>query len=79
MCIKSDFEEIILKLATYGQREKALLLSLNFCPQWVFCPCLGLYIHLKKTHIKTVKTQPSKRFVFKLATDGQSDKEFLLT
>ena len=27
MCIKSDFEEIILKLATYGQRENALLLS----------------------------------------------------
>ena len=27
MCIKSDFEEIILKLAIYGQREKAFLLS----------------------------------------------------
>ena len=27
MCIKSDFEEIILKLATNGQREKAFLLS----------------------------------------------------
>ena len=27
MCIKSDFEEIILKLATYRQREKAFLLS----------------------------------------------------
>ena len=27
MCMKSDFEEIILKFATYGQREKALLLS----------------------------------------------------
>ena len=27
MCIKSDFEEIILKLATYGQREKAFPLS----------------------------------------------------
>ena len=26
MCIKSDFEEIILKLAKYGQREKDLLL-----------------------------------------------------
>ena len=26
-CIKSDFEEIILKLATYGQREKVFLLS----------------------------------------------------
>ena len=27
MCIKSDFKEISLKLATYGQREKAFLLS----------------------------------------------------
>ena len=34
MYIKSDFEEIILKLATYGQREKAFLLTSKFCPQW---------------------------------------------
>ena len=27
MCIKSDFEEIILNLAKYGQREKAFLFS----------------------------------------------------
>ena len=27
MCLKSDFEDINLKLATYGQREKAFLLS----------------------------------------------------
>ena len=43
MCIKSGFEEIILKLATYGQREKAFLLSSKFCSQYVVCPCLGLY------------------------------------
>ena len=35
MCIKSDFEAIILKLATYGQREKAFLLSSKFCSQWI--------------------------------------------
>ena len=29
MCIKSDFEEIILKLATYGQRDKGFLLTSN--------------------------------------------------
>ena len=34
MYIKSDFKEIILKLATYGQREKAFLLTSKFCPQW---------------------------------------------
>ena len=43
MCIKSDFEEIILKLATYGQREKTFLLSSIFCPQWIVLPCPGLY------------------------------------
>ena len=41
VCIKSDCEEIILKLATYGQREKAFLLSSKFCPQGVVCPCPG--------------------------------------
>ena len=38
---------IILKLATYGQREKAFLLSSKFCPQYVVCPCLGL-LYMKK-------------------------------
>ena len=37
MCIKSDFEEIILKLATCGQREKVFLLSSKFCSQWIVC------------------------------------------
>ena len=43
MCLKSVFEEIILKLATYWQREKTFLLSSNFCPQCVVGPCPGLY------------------------------------
>ena len=42
MCKKSDFE-IILKLTTDGQREKAFLLSSTFCPQYVVCHCQGLY------------------------------------
>ena len=41
MCIKSNFEEITVKLSTYGQREKASLLSSKFCPQGVVCPCPG--------------------------------------
>ena len=51
MCIKSDFEEIILKLATYGQRgkEKRLsvvikILSLRGCLPWG-------YIHVKHKNI----------------------------
>ena len=70
MCIKSDFEEIILKLARYGQREKAFLLSSKFCPQFVVCPCPGLY---------TCGKSYFKEIVLKLATNGQSDKGFLLT
>ena len=45
ICIKSDFVEIILKLALYGQRQKAFLLSSKFCPQWIVCPCRG-YFHM---------------------------------
>ena len=52
-CIKSGFEEIILKLATYGQREKAFLLSSKFCPQGVVCPCLGAICMYKSIKIYT--------------------------
>ena len=78
MCIKSDFEKIILKLATYGQREKAFLLSSKFCPQWIVCPCLGLYTY-GETWKKCIYNWTSKQFFFKPATNGQSDKGFLLT
>ena len=72
MCIKSDCNEIILKLATYGQREKAFLLSSKFCSQYVVCPCPGLY-----TCGKNMKKRVE--IVLELATNGQSDKGFLLT
>ena len=39
MCIKSDFKEKFFKLATNGQSGKAFLLTSNFCPQGVLCPC----------------------------------------
>ena len=77
MCIKSDFKEIILKLATYGQREKAFLLSSKFCPQYVVCPARG-YIHVEK-YEKTCIKSDLKEIVLKLATNGQSNKGFLLT
>ena len=47
MCIKSDFEEIILKLATHGQSEKAFLLSSKFIPKGLSAPALGLYTCIK--------------------------------
>ena len=43
----SDFEEIILKRVTYGQREKAFMLSSKFYPQVLSTPALGLYTCIK--------------------------------
>ena len=77
MCIISDFEEFILKPATYGQREKAFLLSSKFCPQCVVYYCPGLYTCGK--YEKTCIKSDFKEIVLKLATNGQSDKGFLLT
>ena len=38
-CIKSDFKEISLKLATNG--DKVFLLISKFCPLGAVCPCPG--------------------------------------
>ena len=46
MCIKSEFKEINLKLATNGRNDKGFLLTSKVCPQGVFCPCPGaIYIY----------------------------------
>ena len=77
MCIKSEFKEICLKLATNGRSDKGFLLTSKVCPQGVFCPCPGLYTCIKsfKMYLKSY----FKEIVLKLATNGQSDKGFLLT
>ena len=41
ICIKSDFKDIFFKLATNGQSDEAFLLTSEFCPQRVVCPCPG--------------------------------------
>ena len=41
MCIKSEFKEICLKLATDGQSGKGFLLTSKVCHQRVFCPWPG--------------------------------------
>ena len=128
MCIKSEFKEICLKLATNGRSDKGFLLTSKVCPQGVFCPCpgaiymykiiknvykirfqrdhfetcniwakrKGLSVMIKflspmgclsqpglytcgKKHIQKRKKSDFKEICFKLATNGQSDKEFLLT
>ena len=47
MCLKSDFREIVLKLATIGQSDKGFqTVDINICPQGVVGPCLGaIYIY----------------------------------
>ena len=39
MCIKSEFKEICLKLATNGWSDKGFLLTSKVCAQGIFCPC----------------------------------------
>ena len=46
MCIKSEFKEICLKLATNGRSDKGFLLTSKVCPKGVFCPCPGaIYLY----------------------------------
>ena len=47
MCIKSDFIEIVLKLATNGQSDKGFLLTSTFVPKGLSAPALGLYTCIK--------------------------------
>ena len=55
MCIKSDFKEIILKLATYGQRERNFCCYQNFVPNGLSPPPGAIYIwwNMKKMYIKS--------------------------
>ena len=66
-----------MKLATYGQREKAFLLSLEFCPKCL--SALPGVIYMWKNMKQTCIKSDFKEIVLKLATNGQSDKGFLLT
>ena len=68
-CIKSDFKEKILKLATNNRSDKMFLLTSKFRPQGVVSPCPGaIYIYkiMKKKNMK-------------LVAKDRSDKRFLLT
>ena len=38
MCIKSEIEEILFKLATNDHSDKTFLLTSKFWPEWVVCP-----------------------------------------
>ena len=58
MCIKSEFKEICLKLATNGQSDKDFLLTLKVCPQGVVCPCPGaIYIYKIVKNVYKIRFQ----------------------
>ena len=65
--IKSDFKEIVLKLATNDRSDKMFLLTSKFRPKGVVSPCPGA-IYMYKIRLQ--------RDFFKLVA---SDKRFLLT
>ena len=46
-CIKSDFKDISLKLATNKKRDKTFLLTSNICPLGLSAPVPGLYTCIK--------------------------------
>ena len=76
-CIKSDFKEIFLKLATNGLSDKAFLLTSKFCPLGAVPPPPQGYIPVN--HDKKCITSDFKDIFLKLATNERSDKTFLLT
>ena len=47
VCLKSYFEEIVLKLATNGQNDKGFLLTSTFVPKELSVRALGLYTCIK--------------------------------
>ena len=77
ICIKSEFEEIILKLAHMGKVIRNFCWHQNFVPKGLSVPALGLYTGI--TSFKMCLKSYFREIVLKLATNGQSDKGFLLT
>ena len=59
-CIKSDFEGIILKLASNEWNDKTFLLTLKLCPLGAVCPCPGaIYMYkIKEIFFKTCNKWP---------------------
>ena len=80
MCIKSEFKEIILKLATNGQSDLGFLLTSELCHQGVVCSWPGaIYIRTCMKTLKICIKSDFKMIFLKRATNGQNDKAFLST
>ena len=57
LCIKSDFKDIFLKLATNGQSDKDFLLTSGYCPQRVVWPCPGAIYMWKILYMNKIRIQ----------------------
>ena len=60
-CIKSDFKEISLKLATNEWSDKTFLLTSKPCPLWTVCPCSEV-IYMYKIMKKLYKVRLQRDF-----------------
>ena len=74
---KIRLQRYFLKLATYGQSDKAFLLTSEFVRKGLSAPAPGLYTCGK--NIKICIKSEFREICLKLATNGRSDKGFLLT
>ena len=83
-CIKSDFKDTFLKLATNNHSDnnhsdKTFLLTKKFCPLGTVCPWPGAIYMYKITKKKKCIKSDFKAIFLKLATNDRNDKMFLLT
>ena len=70
-------EEILLKLAQMGKVIRPFCSHQNFVSKGLSAPALGLYTHI--ILLKMCLKSDFKEILLKLATNGQSEKAFLLT
>ena len=61
-----------------GKEKRPFCCHQNFVPNVLSVPARG-YIHVEKHEKKMCIKSDFKEIVLKLATNGQSDKDFLLT
>ena len=71
-CIKSDFKEISLKLATNDRSDKMFCWHQNFIPKMLSAPVPGLYTCIKSW--KKLYKIRFKEIFFKLVANDRSDK-----
>ena len=77
MCIKSEFKDICLKLATNVRGDKGFLLTSKVRPQGFSALAQELYTFIKS--LKMCIKSDFEEIIWKFATYGQREKAFLLS